>query len=82
MRARRLVLGEERLAEELQRADYLVVFGAGGAWLSPMPAGLGLPLVKHIAEAHGGRVTVESEQDKGSTFTIYLPIGGPAGDTQ
>jgi signal transduction histidine kinase len=31
-------------------------------------SGLGLPLVKHIAEAHGGRVSVESAYGKGSTF--------------
>lgn len=35
--------------------------------------GLGLAIVKHIALAHQGRVAVESEYGKGSTFTIYLP---------
>jgi signal transduction histidine kinase len=35
--------------------------------------GLGLSLVKRIAEAHGGRVMVESELEKGSKFTIELP---------
>lgn len=37
-------------------------------------SGLGLAIVKHIAEAHGGAVTVESELKKGSEFTIHLPI--------
>jgi signal transduction histidine kinase len=36
--------------------------------------GLGLPLVKHIAEAHGGRVFVESAYGKGSTFVLELPL--------
>jgi signal transduction histidine kinase len=38
-------------------------------------AGLGLTLVRSIAEAHGGWVSVESEQARGSTFTLQLPAG-------
>jgi len=37
--------------------------------------GLGLALVKSIAELHGGSVSVESEPGKGSTVTIRLPQG-------
>ena len=35
--------------------------------------GLGLSIVKHIAEAHGGRVRVDSIIGKGSSFSIDLP---------
>jgi len=36
--------------------------------------GLGLTMVHRVCEAHHGRVTVESEPGKGSTFTVLLPI--------
>jgi signal transduction histidine kinase len=36
--------------------------------------GLGLSLVKHIVESHGGRMTVVSAPDQGSTFTLHVPI--------
>jgi PAS domain S-box-containing protein len=41
----------------------------------PGGTGLGLPAVRRIARAHGGRVEVRSSPGKGSTFRIYLPIG-------
>jgi signal transduction histidine kinase len=36
-------------------------------------AGLGLPLAKLLTELHGGRLSIESEQDVGTTVTVYLP---------
>jgi signal transduction histidine kinase len=36
--------------------------------------GLGLSLVRHIVDAHGGRVTVESAVGRGSTFSIHIPL--------
>ena len=39
--------------------------------------GIGLSIVKHIVEAHGGRVLVESAVGQGSRFTIELPTQRP-----
>jgi signal transduction histidine kinase len=36
-------------------------------------SGVGLALVRHVAEAHGGAVTVDSVPGRGSTFTLWLP---------
>lgn len=36
--------------------------------------GLGLPLVKEIVEQHGGRITFESVEGSGSSFTLHLPV--------
>ncbi len=36
-------------------------------------AGLGLAIAKEICEAHGGSITAENGQDRGSVFTVHLP---------
>ena len=61
----------ERIFERFHRVSTGLVHDVKGS-------GLGLPLVRHIVEAHGGSVTLESEPGKGSTFTLHLPLAGPS----
>lgn len=44
----------------------------------PKGVGLGLMIVKHIMDAHGGSVDVASEPGRGATFTLRFPERGPA----
>jgi two-component system, OmpR family, sensor histidine kinase MtrB len=44
-------------------------------------AGLGLFIVRQIAEAHGGSIDVVSRPGEGSRFTVELPLTGPEGST-
>ncbi|MCI0574024.1 MAG: ATP-binding protein, partial [Myxococcaceae bacterium] len=38
--------------------------------------GLGLYIVRHLVEAHGGKVDVRSAAEEGTTFTVRLPRSG------
>jgi two-component system phosphate regulon sensor histidine kinase PhoR len=56
-----------RIFERFYRVDQARNMQQGGT-------GLGLALAKKIVEGHSGRIEVESELDKGSTFSIILPV--------
>ena len=53
--------------------------GAGSGGRGGSGAGIGLAITEWVARAHGGRIEVDSEVGKGSTFTVHLPLdSGPA----
>ena len=56
-----------RIFEKFYRVGHSETQGRRGS-------GVGLALVRHVAEAHGGRVIVESAPGEGSRFTIRIPI--------
>jgi two-component system, NtrC family, sensor kinase len=56
-------------ADELERIFTVFVSGKGSRG-----TGLGLPVSQKILQEHGGRIHVESEEEKGSTFTLELPL--------
>ena len=61
--------GEHRkIFDKFYRAEDSLVHATKGS-------GLGLALVRHILEAHGGEVLVESAPGRGSSFTLVLPRG-------
>lgn len=56
-----------RLTERFYRVDVADSRAQGGT-------GLGLALVKHVLNRHGGRLTIESTLGAGATFTMHLPL--------
>lgn len=57
---------QEEMFQQFVRIDNELSISVGGT-------GIGLYVVKNIADLHGGHITVASKQGKGSTFTIILP---------
>jgi len=58
---------------EAQEKIFVPFYQVDSSLARPFPgAGLGLAIVRHVVEAHGGQVTVRSAPGSGSTFTIVL----------
>ena len=61
-----------RIFQRFYRVDERLAGGASGF-------GLGLAIVRHVVEGHGGRIELISEPGRGSTFSLFLPAAeGPS----
>jgi len=58
---------QEKISTKFFRAENVVRLGIGGT-------GLGLFIVEHVMKRHGGDMTVVSEEGKGTTITLTLPV--------
>ncbi len=61
---------QKKIWEKFYRVGSTLVHDVKGS-------GLGLSIVQHVVQAHGGRVEVQSAPGEGSTFTIVLPFAQP-----
>ena len=61
----------QRVFNRLYRADNPLIQGLG-------ETGVGMSIARALVEAHGGRISVDSEMGQGSTFTFIIPVAGSA----
>ena len=61
---------QKKIFQEFYRVDDPKVRQTGGS-------GLGLAVVKHIIDGHTGKLKVDSQPGRGSTFSIHLPVQVP-----
>jgi len=64
---------QDRIFERFYKVDRVRVRGGG--------TGLGLAIARHVVQQHGGVIRVESEEGRGSTFTVSLPVAARTGST-
>jgi signal transduction histidine kinase len=64
-------------AEECQKIFQKFYQISEGGGLKPKGTGLGLAISKALVELHGGKIWVESQEGRGSTFSFTLPVSGP-----
>ena len=70
--------GQPITAEDLPRVFERFFRGANARACGEPGTGLGLSICKEIVERHGGRIDVESSEQAGTAFTVWLPSAGPA----
>ena len=65
----------DRIFEKFAQVEGASVPAPGGAVRRAFSTGLGLTYCKMATEAHGGRIWFESEEKRGTTFSVVVPDG-------